>query len=321
VTLTYLLPLRRDVVAEQSDGDLARYLRALAASVGDILIVDSSPPRVFEQHVTLFAGMATHVAPHPDDRCANGKAWAVLTGLRHARHDTVVIADDDVRWDAATLSRAADALQRCDLLVVANFFSPMVWHAAWDTGRILLNRATAHDWPGTLVVRLTALRSTPRYDGDVLFENCEMVRTISALGGRVVVRHDLLVARRPPTLRHFLRQRPRQAYDDLAQPVRLGAMLALLPAALLGGRRAIAAGSLLCIVTAEAGRRRAGGRRVFPWYTSFCAPAWLVERGVLCWWAVWLRVSGRGVWYSGNRLLRAATSPAELRARHMGTGP
>jgi hypothetical protein len=315
VTLTYLLPLRRDRTAEQADGELARYLRALNGGVDELVVVDGSPPHVFEQHAHLFAGHAVHIRPDPRDRCANGKAWAVLTGLRHARHDTIVIADDDVRWDVAGLARATAGLQECDLVLPANFFTPMVWHAAWDTGRILLNRAIAHDWPGTVVMRRTALGNAPGYDGDVLFENCELVRTVAAGGGRVSVRHDLLVARRPPTLRHFLAQRPRQAYDDLAQPARLVAMLAVIPAVVLGGRRLIAAGVLLCAAIAESGRRRAGGRRAFPWYTSLCAPAWVLERGVLSWWAIWSRCSGRGVSYSGNPLLRAATRPATLRAR------
>ncbi len=219
----------------------------------------------------------------------------------------------------AQLSRALATLDECALVVPANYFTPMVWHAAWDTGRILLNRALAHDWPGTLVLQRAALDGTPRYDGDVLFENCELVRTVVAGGGRVRVAADLLVARRPPTARHFLGQRPRQAYDDLAQPRRLVAMLAVVPAALLGGRRATAIGAVLTVVAAELGRRRAGGRRVFPWYASWLAPAWLLERGILAWWAVWLRVSGRGVGYSGNRLLRAATPLGQLRARHHAT--
>ncbi len=315
MTLTYLLPLRRDRAAERRDGELLRYLRGMATCVDELLVVDGSPQSVFAEHAALLAGLATHVAPAAEDRCLNGKAWAVLTGLRAARNDAVVIADDDVRWDAATLARAAAALEDADLVLPANFFAPMVWHAAWDSGRILLNRAIAHDWPGSLVLRRSSMRATPRYDGDVLFENCELLRTVVAAGGRVRVASDLLVARRPPAVRHFLAQRPRQAYDDLAQPARLAAVLAVLPAAALGGRRSLAAGALVTIAAAEVGRRRHGGRRVFPWYTPLFAPAWLLERGVLAWWALWLRGSGRGVTYSGNRLVRAATPLKQLRAR------
>jgi len=73
----------------------------------------------------------------------------------------------------------------------------------------------------------------------VLFENLEMERTVRAGGGRVRALHDLYVARRPPSTRHFLGQRVRQAYDSLAQPGRLAAELAILPTVLIadGGRR------------------------------------------------------------------------------------
>jgi hypothetical protein len=315
VTLTYLLPLRRDLAAEQADSELVRYLTAVSEFVGDLLVVDGSPPSIFEHHAELLAPLARHVAPHPRDRCANGKAWGVLTGLDLARHDCVVIADDDVRWDAGTLRRAAELMTTCDLLLPANFFAPMAWHAAWDTARILVNRATAHDWPGTMVLRRSALTASPRYDGNVLFENLELMRTVEACGGRVQVVQDLFVARRPPTSRHFLGQRPRQAYDDLAQPARLAVMLAIVPAAVLVPRRAIVVGVALSIALAETGRRRAHGRRVFPWYASLLAPAWLAERGLLSWWAVWLRTGGGGVSYSGSELLRAANRPRVLRAR------
>jgi hypothetical protein len=203
----------------------------------------------------------------------------------------------------------------CDLLLPANFFAPMVWHAAWDTARILVNRATGHDWPGTMVLRRSALTASPRYDGNVLFENLELMRTVEAYGGRVQVAQDLFVARRPPTIRHFLGQRRRQAYDDLAQPARLAVMLAVVPAAVLVPRRAVVVGAALCIALAETGRRRAHGRRVFPWDASLLAPAWLAERGLLSWWAVWLRTAGGGVSYSGIELLRAANPPRLLRAR------
>ncbi len=129
------------------------------------------------------------------------------------------------------------------------------------------------------------------------------------------VRHDLLVARRPPTFAHFLGQRPRQAYDDLAQPLRMAAMLAIAPVVIVARWRAVALGALLATAVAEAGRRKQGGRRVFPWYTSLCAPAWLTERAVLSWWALWRHASNRGVVYSGTQIQRAATPLSTLRAR------
>ncbi len=88
---------------------------ACARLVDEVLVVDGSPADVYERHAVLLAGVATHMAPEPRDRCANGKAWAVLTGLRHARNDAVVIADDDVRWNESALAAVTEALQRSDM--------------------------------------------------------------------------------------------------------------------------------------------------------------------------------------------------------------
>src|SRR5204862_3284412 len=147
-------------------------------------------------------------------------------------------------------------------------FDPLPWHARWDTARTLLNRSLGADFPGTLAVRRSSLLGAGGYDGDVIFENLELMRTIRAAGGSVVSPLDLYVARRPPSAEHFLSQRVRQAYDDFAIPARMAAWLGVLPAlglALARGRRreaAVAAAGLVGM--AEVGRRRAGGSRHFP---------------------------------------------------------
>jgi len=234
----------------------------------------------------------------------------------------VVVADDDVRYDEAALRAVAAALDGAHVVRPQNYFSPLPWHARWDTGRILLNRVLGGDWPGTLAVRRSALLATGGYDGSVLFENLELVRTVVAAGGREAPRDDVFVARRPSTLRHFLGQRVRQAYDELARPGRLAAQLAVVPAvaALAAGRRwgALAAGAAAVAVLAEAGRRRGGGRRVFPASAALLAPLWLLERGVCSWLAVGARVLRGGVGYRGSTLARAATPLAGLRRRHAG---
>ncbi len=313
MTLTYLLPLRRRVPLREDD-ELTRYVRELARHV-DVVVVDGSSPAVREANAVAVGASVAVISPAPEDRCANGKAWGVLTGLRHVRADAVVIADDDVRWDADGLRRVGAMLESCDLVVPQNFFSPLPWHAAWDSGRILLNRAVGHDWPGTLALRCAALSCLPAYDGNVLFENCELVRTVRARRGRVRVASDLHVCRRPPTLRHFLGQRPRQAYDDVAQPARLAAMLAVAPTVVLGGRRAATAMAAGCVALAEVGRRRARGTAVFPWYTPLFAPLWLCERALLAWWVLWRWLTGHGVRYAGVRLVVAATPQRVLDER------
>ena len=172
-----------------------------------------------------------------DDVRANGKVTGAMTGIEAARHERVVLADDDVRYDRPHLAAVVRALDDADLVLPQNYPTHLPWWAWWESGRVLLNRAVAADWPGTCAVRRSLVLAAGGWSADVLYENIEMARTIRAVGGRVVHRPDLLVARRPPPVRHFLRQRVRQAYEDQAEPLRLALGVAVVPTTLALARR------------------------------------------------------------------------------------
>lgn len=314
----YVLPLRW--ASDEGLADLTGYLRDLRSWV-DVTIVDGSPAPLFARHAVQWRGLARHV-PVGQRPGRNGKVRGVLTGIDLARHELIIIADDDVRHSRETLAAVVRALARADLVKPQNYFSPLPWHARWDTARTLLNRAFGSDYPGTYGVRRSILRATGGYDGDVLFENLELERTVRAAGGRVVSEPGVFVPRRPPTFRHFCSQRVRQAYDSFAQPARLALELCLLPLVLFpSGRRTRASVvlslSVAAVALAEAGRRRAGGVRVFPPSSALWAPAWAAERAVTIWLAAGRRLSG-GVPYSGSKLRRAANGPRALRRRIRG---
>lgn len=314
LALTYVLPLR--TAADEPVDELAAYLRWLVHEVAEVLVVDGSDADVLEAHRAAFP--AEVVVVPPDERTPMGKVGGVMTGVRRAGCEPVVVADDDVRYDAAALRRVHELLAGHDVVRPANHFAPLPWHARLDTGRILLNRVLGGDWPGTLGVRRTRLLVAGGYDGAALFENLELVRTVRAAGGTEVVAQDVHVRRLPPTTAHFLGQRVRQAYDEFARPARLVASLAVVPAvAALAARRrwgALAAGVAAVVATAEVGRRRDGGRRVFPASSSLLAPVWVAERAVCSWLALASRLRG-GVPYRDGRLRTAATPPRVLRRR------
>jgi hypothetical protein len=307
--LTYVLPLRSPVVRS----DLTPYLMWLSERC-DVVVVDGSEREVFEQHHRSWSPAVHHIPVDPERRTAMGKVGGVLTGIERARTPLVLVADDDVRWSEPQLREVARRLETADVVRPQNVFRAWPWHAWWDTGRTLIARATGGDWPGTLGLRRDVLLRAGGYAGDVMFENLELVRTVQAAGGREQVALDLVVAREPPSTAHFLGQRVRQAYDELARPGRLVVQLALLPAAVLGGRRAVVAIGATSIVLAEVGRRRAGGRAHYPWPTVLAAPAWVAERAITSWVAVATRVLRGGVRYGDVRLARAASSPRRLPA-------
>lgn len=253
----------------------------------------------------------------------------MITGVRMARNESVLIADDDVRYDETALRDILAHLDYAELVRPQNRFDPVPWHARLDTARILLNRVgtgdrlfPVGDFPGTFALRRSAFLACDAYDGDVLFENLELMRTFAAAGGRVRTTLGTYVDRMPPETAHFWSQRVRQAYDDLAIPLRFAALLSILPlgAVLLVRHRygSLAAGAAITVLAAERGRRRAHGRARFPASSALLAPVWLGERTVSCWLALACRLRG-GVRYAGGRIRTSANSVETLRGRRLGS--
>lgn len=315
---TYILPIKasRPVAA----ADFTEYLRWLSSMMREVIVVDDSPPQVFAAHAEAWGSFVRHAAPESTLATPMGKVGNVLTGIGLASSERLIIADDDVRYDRASLSRLVAALDDVDVARPQNYFDPLPWHARWDTGRMLLNRMTGGDWPGTLAVRHSVLRATGGYDGNAMFENLELVRTVLAAGGREASCLDIYVPRRPSTARHFWSQRIRQAYDEIARPWRLIVQLAFLPIAIAlatsGHWFFIAWIGAGVVALAELGRRRAGGARVFPFTASLFAPVWVAERAVCSWLALLSKVFLGGVRYRGAVLSLAANPLHVLRARH-----
>ncbi|HEU4997492.1 MAG TPA: glycosyltransferase family 2 protein [Lapillicoccus sp.] len=305
--LEVVIPLRWNSARPRRDdevGELAAYLRALSAWC-DVTVVDGSDDVLRRQHIDAWSAHALVI--RPEGTGTNGKVVGCLTGLRAARHDLVVIADDDVRHDATTLAALMDELGTADLVRPQNVYERWPWPARWDFARCLVNRAFGVDWPGTFALRRDAILAVGGWSTEVLFENLQLVRTASAHGLRVVNAPWLVVPRTPPTAGHFWSQRVRQAYDDFAQPGRLVAELALLPGLLALGTwrpQALAVPLAAAVVVGEIGRRRFGGV-ASPRTSALWCPLWLLERSVCVWIALgsWLR---GGVRYHGRRVRHAA---------------
>jgi hypothetical protein len=300
------------------------YLRQVAGWCAEVIVVDGSPAAAFAVNARAWGPFLLHLPPDPARRCLMGKVAGVLTGIARAGCEHVVLADDDVRYSRPELQRVDELLCASDLVRPQNYFDPLPWHAVWDSARSLLNRSVAADFPGTLGVRRSALVGTGGYDGDVMFENLELIRTVEAAGGRTASPLDLYVRRLPPSAAHFWGQRTRQAYDDFAIPWRMALWLSVMPGlAVLAVRRRwdyLGAAALSVVVMAEAGRRRAGGRQVFPAISAVLAPGWVLERGLCAWLAVVQRVRFGGVRYGDGVIRVAAHSARELRRRR-GSSP
>lgn len=314
--VTYVLPLRSP--APQVDSDFCDYLTFIS-SVTETIVVDGSEKTVFDQHHRIWGKHIIHVPPDPALATPMGKVGGVMTGVRLASFNRVIIADDDIRYDLQALRSVAEALDGAQVVRPQNYFHPLPWHAVWDSGRTLLNRISGGDWPGTLGVSRSHLLDAGGYDGTAMFENLELVRTIIAAGGRESVLLNTFVERRPSSTTHFLSQRVRQAYDEFARPLRLAIQLLFLPiacaAVISGNEYVLVLSAVFTILLAEIGRRRGGAARVFPFIASVAAPFWILERAVCVWIALGARIIYGGIPYRGTVLRKAATPLRQLRQR------
>lgn len=308
IGLTYVLPLRW--TDELDRDELTHYLRWLSSVVAEVIVVDGSGPTAFEDGVQAWGAFAKVLRPDADLHFLNGKVDGVTTGIRAASYNKVIIADDDVRYTHEALEQIARSLDEADLVRPQNHFvSKLPWHAYIDGARSLLNRAVGHDFPGTFGVDRDFFLAMGGYDGDVMFENLELIRTVEAAGGRVVSDRGIYAGRLAPGAERYLSQRVRQAYDDFAQPARMVLWLSLVPMSVVAVARRkprwLLAGASSAIAVAEFGRRRDAGRTRFPALMSLCAPVWLVERALASWGAVVARLRG-GVRYGDGRIRKAA---------------
>ena len=306
--LSYILPIKWD--AGQDPQELTGYLKSIADQV-ELIVVDGSNPANFLMHKEAWGLYGKHLPPSAEFNFVNGKVNGVMTGLRLAQHEKVVIADDDVRYTPEQLRLVASLLEQVQLVVPQNYFSPAPWHAQWDTARTLLNRALHHDYPGTLAVQRDFINQLGGYDGNVLFENLELMRTVEAGYGKVLYKPDLFVERLPPSDKHFWSQRVRQAYDDYAQPLKLAFFFALVPGLVAAGVVSpfLPLGLLvLSVPIAEIGRRMHGGTKYFSAACALYAPCWLLERGICTWLAMVAKLRYGGVRYN-HKIISIAANP------------
>ena len=283
-----------------------------------MLIVDGSPAPVFEQHHRAWGALGAHVGVDPQYRYLNGKVNGVHTGVALSRCERIILADDDIRYTPENVARMCELLDRHEMVRPQNYLSPLPWWGRMEAARMLINRGTLRtgDYPGTCGIRKSAMLRVGHYDGDVLFDNEEIVRHFILQGADVCHANDFFILKRPPTLTKWREQRPRQAYEDFVMRAKTVLFMAVLP---LGATLGIVsgAGALLAYGAAvsatafalAARGRRGGAHRFFPAWVPLYAPLWVLERAVSVYWALYWRLRYGGYPF-GDKLLSKGTGTA-----------
>lgn len=314
---TYFCPLRASTVNWKAINNFNHYWEQLSLWGCEVLIVDGSPREVFEVHAREWRNFR-HFPVDPKFRYLNGKVNGIHTGVPIARHQKIILGDDDVRYTRKDIERMVELLNEYDLVRPQNFFEPLPFRAHIDTGRILLNRAFLKegDFPGTFGFQKSSFLHAGEFDGDVLFDNEELVRHMKNRGAKICYANDFFVLRKPAERKKWLEQRPRQAYEDFVMKKRTAFFLSMIPVHLLlllfGKKRA--AGFLALVIAAvliaKAGEGRGNGAKKFlPFRAIFFAPLWVLERSISVYLAVFWKIY-KGGYPFGDRIISKGTGRA-----------
>ena len=309
---TYLLPIRRATFSPIEARELAVYFSTLNDAGCDVLVIDGSPAPVFREHAEVWRGVCRHEQVDRSFGYLNDKVNGIHTGMRLASIEKIVLADDDVRYTAAEIERVCELLDKFDVVRPQNYLSPLPWWARMEAARMLINRATLRtgDYPGTCAFRRSVMLRVGPYDGDVLFDNEEIIRHFARAGATISYATNLFVRKRPPTFHKWIEQRPRQAYEDFGLRGKTALFLSLpIFAVWIGvafGWKSFLASLLMvaiaAVALAAAGRSRGAASHYFSKSVCFFAPFWILERSMSTYWALYWHFT-RGGYPFGDKIL------------------
>jgi hypothetical protein len=321
---TYLLPIRRVRARREEIEDLSQYFRILSQAGCEVVVVDGSSPEVMAEHNRAWRDRCRHVKVDPKYRYLNGKVNGVHTGVDLASCERIVLADDDIRYTPEDMEHTNELLDRHEMVRPQNYISPLPWWGRTEMARMLINRGILRtgDYPGTCAFRRSTCLRVGHYDGDVLFDNEEIVRHFVVNGVDVCNALGLFILKRPPSFQKWMEQRPRQAYEDLQMHAKTFLFMSLPPIAIMlgaisGGRAVIGFLSFLSVcsvLVACRGFLRNRAYKFFPTSVIFYAPLWVLERAMSVYWAVFWRMVYGGYPF-GERLLTKGTGRAWFAAR------
>jgi len=296
---TYLVVIERDQETSGDLRDLASYLSTLSVANCEVVVVDGSTAPVFETNRRVLRWVARHVAARPRHRLFSGGIDAVRAAADVSNCDKVIIADENVRYDAAAIDSICELLDLHEVVEPQDYFEPLPWWSGIEAGRMLVHRGVEPlpDHGATFGIRKSSVRGLRGVD--VAWSNGEdAVRRLASQGAEVFSACDVFVRRLPPPFADWLRERPRQADDDFAMPVKTAFFFALLPMVILlaifGGIRLAGgyAGAIACASMVLALRGRGGAAAIFPLRACLCAPLWVFERSVSVYWALFRKLNG-----------------------------
>lgn len=281
--------------------DLASYLSTLGVADCDVVILDASSRLQFDLNARVLRWVGRHIQVRPEHRTQNGGVDVIRAAVAHAGCEKVIVAAEDVRYTVDAIGRLCDLLDVHEVAEPQDYLDPLPWWAGIEAGRMLVHRGIEPqpDHGATFAFRRTALRALRALTSAILTE--DPVRRLETSGAEVHAAGDVFVRREPGAFRDWLEQRPREAGEDFARPMKSAIFFSIVPLlivlALLGG--AGLAGGYAGVIAfggvALAFRGRLGAGAYFPLRACLFAPLWIAERSVSVYWALYRKLRGTDV--------------------------
>ena len=288
---TYVVLLRRENLSDDLT-ELASYLSDLSISDFEIVTVDLSDPAAMEENRRVLRWLGRYVTARPQ------YLDPIRAAIDLAACDKVIVADAQVRYSDEGIDRLCTLLDLHEVVEPQDYFDPLPWWGGIETGRKLLHRGIGPlpERRSTFGFRKRAVSGLRNRDSGV--GPNDSVRRLAAQGAEVFSAFDIFVRRIPTALDEWLRDRTRDADEDLAAPAKAALFFALLPIALvldlLGGMRLASSylGAVAFIAIALAFRGRIGAAQFFPVRACLFAPLWLFERSLSVYWMMLRKLTG-----------------------------
>ncbi|HEX9493998.1 MAG TPA: hypothetical protein VGA33_12095 [Thermoanaerobaculia bacterium] len=287
---TYVVLLRRENPSDDL-AELASYLSLLSISDFEIVTVDLSDGSMLEENRRVLRWLGRYVAARPQ------YIDPIRAAIDLAACDKVIVADAHIRYSDEGIDRLCTLLNLHEVVEPQDYLDPLPWWGGIETGRMLLHRGIGPlpDRGSTFGFRKRALSSLRNLHA---VGTNDRVRRLAAQGAEVFCAFDIFVRRIPTTLDEWLRDRTRDADEDLEAPAKAALFFALLPIALvldlLGGIGLASSylGAVAFIAMALALRGRIGAAQFFPMRTCLFAPLWLFERSISVYWMMLRKLTG-----------------------------
>ncbi|MEA2164930.1 MAG: hypothetical protein QOK37_3057 [Thermoanaerobaculia bacterium] len=294
---TYLIVIDGDRELPGEHRELTSYLSDIGVAGCDVVVVDGSPEETFDENGKSLRWVGRHVAARPCHRSFSGAIDPIRAAIDFSNCDKVIVADQNVRYDDQAIGQICALLDHHEVVEPQDYFAPLPWWSGIEAGRMLVHRGVdpLPDHGVTFGMRKWSVRGLRTIDA-ACTNGDDPVRRLASQGADVFSACDVFVRRLPPILGEWFRDRPRQADDDFALPVKSAFFFALLPTmallSILGGARLAGgyAGAVACAAMVLAIRGRMGASPFFPLRACLSAPLWIVERSVSVYWALFRKL-------------------------------